>query len=268
MDTERDQSIKAISKESLDCIEGVAGSAKEALHSYKVSDATVLTTLNTWTDTKEVGGIRKIGDTARETLRELAREPVIARITLEKEDGGSETIYITRSSPPTIPGFKIASYRSALGRIAALPAGDEASIRISGHEHEARVIDTTKLYPKQSNGLWDSQNSQIDSLRFGKLTVTSLRALGRPAEVLVEEDILAQLLEEDELPIIVEGIRRDILLRMSLRDQPVLDKFQDEIFRLPLQSRSFLLGPPGTGKTTTLIRRLGQKLDRTALEPS
>lgn len=48
---------------------------------------------------------------------------------------------------------------------------------------------------------------------------------------------------------------------MGLRDQPILDKFQDEVFRLPLSHQVVLLGPPGTGKTTTLIRRLGQKLD-------
>lgn len=46
---------------------------------------------------------------------------------------------------------------------------------------------------------------------------------------------------------------------MKLRDQPVLDKFQDEIFRLPLDSRMLLLGPPGTGKTTTLIRRSNKR---------
>jgi hypothetical protein len=48
---------------------------------------------------------------------------------------------------------------------------------------------------------------------------------------------------------------------MGLRDQPVLDQYQDEIFRLPLDKRLLILEPPGTGKTTTLLRRLGQKLD-------
>jgi DNA polymerase III delta prime subunit len=53
---------------------------------------------------------------------------------------------------------------------------------------------------------------------------------------------------------------------MGLRDQPILDQYQDEIFRLPLDKRLLILGPPGTGKTTTLIRRLGQKLDTAFLE--
>ncbi|WP_241001563.1 hypothetical protein, partial [Pseudomonas viridiflava] len=48
---------------------------------------------------------------------------------------------------------------------------------------------------------------------------------------------------------------------MALRDQPILDKFQDEIFRLPLDSQLMIMGPPGTGKTTTLIKRLSQKLE-------
>ena len=54
---------------------------------------------------------------------------------------------------------------------------------------------------------------------------------------------------------------------MGLRDRPLLDEYQDEIFRLPLDTRLVILGPPGTGKTTTLIKRLGLKLDSEYLEP-
>ena len=52
---------------------------------------------------------------------------------------------------------------------------------------------------------------------------------------------------------------------MALRDQPILDHHQGEVFRMPIDRRMVLLGPPGTGKTTTLIKRLAQKRSADAL---
>ena len=54
---------------------------------------------------------------------------------------------------------------------------------------------------------------------------------------------------------------------MALRDQPTLDAYQDYVFRMPLDRQLVLLGPPGAGKTTTLIRRVAQKRTLEALSP-
>jgi len=80
------------------------------------------------------------------------------------------------------------------------------------------------------------------------------------------EATLEALLEGNGETSIREGLQHEVRAAMELRDQPILDKFQDEIFRLPINSQLLIIGPPGTGKTTTLIRRLGQKVSE-FLEP-
>ncbi len=94
-----------------------------------------------------------------------------------------------------------------------------------------------------------------------RFTVASLRTLLHSTDELThDENRLERLLQEEAQPEnILEGIRRDILTNMKLRDQPILDQYQDKIFRLPLSTQMLLLGAPGTGKTSTLICRLGQK---------
>jgi DNA polymerase III delta prime subunit len=85
----------------------------------------------------------------------------------------------------------------------------------------------------------------------------------------LDADELDKMLEEAEVASgVIKGVTHQIRTAMSLRDQPTLDEFQDEIFRLPLNSQLLILGPPGTGKTTTLIKRLGQKLNFEILEDS
>jgi UvrD-like helicase C-terminal domain len=107
----------------------------------------------------------------------------------------------------------------------------------------------------------------VEAEGFGSSTIRSLREFLKSAvEARNIEDILEKIQAEEKLQeSVLSGVRRSVITKMALRDQPILDKLQDEIFRLPLDSRLFLFGPPGTGKTTTLIRRLGQKLDVTFL---
>ena len=101
------------------------------------------------------------------------------------------------------------------------------------------------------------------------VTIKSLRALFKRSGDEIDPALLDRLLGEEieiEIENVRDGLRRSIITKMNLRDQPILDQYQDEIFRLPLDSRLLILGAPGTGKTTTLIRRLGQKLDREFLD--
>jgi hypothetical protein len=90
-----------------------------------------------------------------------------------------------------------------------------------------------------------------------------VRELKGPISV---EDIVGQLVRDAEEAASKHlRIRRKVVDRIALRDRPILNKFQGEIFRLPLDKQVMLFGPPGSGKTTTLIKRLAQKRTPEAL---
>ena len=159
----------------------------------------------------------------------------------------------------------MASYRAPVGRLASLAIGAEFTLP---NGTVVEVLERAQLRPNALADGWDSRDTVVEAEDFGPFTIESLRAL--LTEVAGEEateDILGQLLAEETVKAnIIDGVRRSVITKMGLRDQPILDQYQDEIFRLPLDKRLLILGPPGTGKTTTLIRRLGQKLDTAFLE--
>ena len=212
---------------------------------------------------------QRITEANIEGYRILAREPVNARVVVTDEDGRKTTYYFSRTAPVLLgdESIKFASYRSPVGRLAALPIGYEHTLRRDGHAVSVEVLEYARFQPTQMDRQWDARNSVLEGGTYGPITIVSLRdLLGRLDDDIDATALESLLAEETAAAIVQEGVRRSVIRKMDLRDQPILDQYQDDIFRRPLNSRLLILGAPGTGKTTTLIRRLGQKLDSTFLD--
>lgn len=262
--TESRQHIEQVAGEALTQLDSIATAAKRNLHDGRTLGSDALASVNTMTSSSAIQKLDQISQANRESYQVLAAEPAIARVVVVDEEGEERTYYICRTTP--VSGFQnLASYRAPVGRLASLAIGAEFTLP---NGTVVEVLERAQLRPAALAAGWDSRDTVVEAEHFGPLTIESLRALlTEVAGEELTEDLLGQLLAEETIKAnIIDGVRRSVITKMGLRDQPVLDQYQDEIFRLPLDKRLLILGPPGTGKTTTLIRRLGQKLDTAFLE--
>jgi len=264
LNDESKRHIEQVAGEALAQLESIAEASKSKLLDGRTLGSDTLASINTMTSSSAIQRLDQISQANRESYRVLVAEPAIARVVVVDEEGEEKTYYICRTTPVSgIPN--LASYRAPVGRLASLAIGAEFTLP---NGIVVEVLERAQLRPSALADGWDSRDTVVEAEHFGPLTIESLRALlTEVAGEEITEDILGQLLAEETVKAnIIDGVRRSVITKMGLRDQPVLDQYQDEIFRLPLDKRLLILGPPGTGKTTTLIRRLGQKLDTAFLE--
>ncbi|TVT60731.1 MAG: DNA helicase UvrD [Azoarcus sp. PHD] len=262
--TESRQQIENIADEALTQLAGIATAANDKLHDGRTLGSDALASINTMTSSSTIQKLDQISRANRESYQVLADEPAIARVAFVDKTGKMALYYFCRADQGMV-SMGVISYLAPIGRMASLSVGDKFKLP---NGSTVEVIESAKFRPFQTKQGWDSRDSIVEVEQGRPLTIESLRALLH--NVVGEEgaeDLLGQLFaDESQAANVFQGIRRSVITKMELRDQPILDKYQDEIFRLPLDKRLLILGPPGTGKTTTLIRRLGQKLNAAFLE--
>lgn len=192
--------------------------------------------------------------------------PFIAYVNVTPQDG-IEHVFVTRAkSHPTrresSHAVQYVRYRLPLGQIAEAKPGEAATVRVPlcvgprilpGHYHETRYsILSRDVFRLQSiDDVLEAVENQI-TFPDGTVFVPALRRwISRTIE-----EIKAEASKPS---------RRRIAERFELADIPVVDSSQGEIWRLDIQRFIVITGAPGTGKTTTAIKRIAQKTDATAL---
>jgi hypothetical protein len=261
--------IASLAKELISGMRAVELSAQEALRHVEGRPAGAAAL--GWTPNPMVGPahatlhLERMRQHKLQEFTRLRSEPFVAHVLAEDENGRRQRFYFSRAIPPQ-PGAAglngtLTTTRTPLGKLAEVPVGESVDVPLPEKRCVTyTVLEHVRLRPTKAPEGWDGREDRIHVAESLVTLDSLLEFLSQLEPETAPLDLLEELRAAAEAAATVhDGIRRGVIARMSLRDQAVLDQYQGEVFRLPMNRRLMLSGPPGTGKTTTLIRRLAQK---------
>ncbi|MES2434130.1 MAG: ATP-binding domain-containing protein [Pseudomonadota bacterium] len=254
------QTLSQIADECLAAMEKIANSAEDQFGRGAAQANVVIGGGNAFNNPEVGRNLRQIQDKEQRAAYALKEEPLVARVKVQTASGEELVYYFGRNYSVAVPGIKMAGYTSdaPVARLASLPVGD--TFRLPGGQ-EVEVIETGSYQPRRVAGAWDGVDNSIRHVLFDKLDLHSLQATRTGG--LLSTTTLGDPFAAYDQQVVWTAPQRKRLQGTGLRNQEVMNKVQDEIFRLPLSRQIMMEGPPGTGKTSTLIKRLAQKLSLT-----
>lgn len=207
---------------------------------------------------------------------QLKEEPFFAYVKAEVNES-EKILFICRgytplNHNPVTPSGVFVNYKSPMGRAVEADVDTDFEFAVGTDYTEVLVLEKNLFKPVSNHTKWDGINNRF-YLDKGVFSIKSLLEFLKPyvkiedtknaatdiEEIRRLEHELEKTLKQERR--IRQGVQREVIDKMELRDQPILDKTQGEIFRLPTSSQIIITGAPGTGKTTTLIKRIAQKSD-------
>lgn len=186
------------------------------------------------------------------------------------EDGTPKIYLVYRKGEavkPKIENATYCSYYSDMGKIAEwdVNGSKEREVEIRKTKtKKLKILKKLTLIPKREKEIWDGKKANY---HFQEEDVQSIGSLRNYLEEIKRLDDKTdwnydQFLKELEArQVIASGLKIAIRREFTLRDQPILDERQGDVFRQSLNSRIVVTGAPGTGKTTVLIKRVSRFIE-------
>ena len=252
----------------LDKMEKISFSAQNELKNKQPDLSNSLAQINTLNT--DMSKCSLLAEQKNSGLKKAKDRPCFMRVVLssDNKEEQKEFFFTESNYTPFVPGVNLVSNKARIGILMSKDVGEDFE-----WQNKTYYVCEKDSFTPQKNEKWDGLKfSFCEKGENPEKGDSLLNALSRLKHFSKEVDVKnnniwdnieyydkSNYLESDGLNE-RDAFELNIRKSISLRSHPLLDKIQENIYRHPLNKRISLMGPAGTGKTTTLMRRLSQKL--------